>query len=456
MAYNTFNPIVYKGLVLYLDAENLKSYSGSGLNWYDLTSNGNSGVLTNGATFSLSGNSIQFDGVDDYVDCGTKSDFVFGTGPFAISIWFKMTDISSGYSILFSSGPGSNSYQGVLTANYTGNTLDYFANGFRISDTTPFLSNTWYNAVLVGNGDFDGFRNIKLYSNGYQVGITYTYDYDFSDGRFIIGGNNSSLSEVMMGNISVVKIYNRALTPSEVLQNYNATKWRFMNESEVLPSIVTDQLVLNLDAGDTSSYPGSGTTWYDLTVNNNDGALTNGVVYNSGSMSFDGIDDYINFSTTNLSSTGDITIDTFIRLNGTQESYANIIDYSHSGPPGLGGFVVQQNAPVGVNSFYFAWWTGSGFDFCYFQVPLTNTYFHLVITKSGGSAIVYIDGVSSFTGSGSSYLDGVGRTMRIGNNVAGYSRHIKGSIGEFRIYDKALTSTEVLQNFNAQKNRYGL
>ena len=227
MAYNTFNPIIYKGLVLYVDAENLKSYSGSGLNWYDLTSNGNNGVLTNGATFSLSGNSIQFDGVDDYVDCGTKSDFVFGTGPFAISIWFKMTDISSGYSILFSSGPGSNSYQGVLTANYGGNTLDYFANGFRISDTTPFLSNTWYNAVLVGNGDFDGFRNIKLYSNGYQVGITYTYDYDFSDGRFIIGGNNSSLSEVMMGSISVVKIYNRALTPAEILQNYNALKFRY-------------------------------------------------------------------------------------------------------------------------------------------------------------------------------------------------------------------------------------
>ena len=64
--------------------------------------------------------------------------------------------------------------------------------------------------------------------------------------------------------------------------------------------IVQDGLVLNLDAGNTASYPGSGTTWFDLTSNNNDGTLINNPTFdstNGGSIVFDGIDDYVSFST---------------------------------------------------------------------------------------------------------------------------------------------------------------
>ena len=64
------------------------------------------------------------------------------------------------------------------------------------------------------------------------------------------------------------------------------------------PEIVEDGLVLALDAGNTKSYPGSGTTWTDLSGNGNNGSLVNGVGYNSGnlgSLSFDGVNDYVNF-----------------------------------------------------------------------------------------------------------------------------------------------------------------
>jgi hypothetical protein len=63
------------------------------------------------------------------------------------------------------------------------------------------------------------------------------------------------------------------------------------------PSIVTDGLVLCLDAGNPKSYPGSGTTWTDLSGNGNNGTLVNGVGYsgdNLGSLSFDGVNDYYN------------------------------------------------------------------------------------------------------------------------------------------------------------------
>lgn len=224
--------------------------------------------------------------------------------------------------------------------------------------------------------------------------------------------------------------------------------------------IVTDGLVLYLDAGSPISYPTNGTTWKDISINKYDGTLTNGPVFtteNCGGIIFDGINDYVGFPVTSISTTGNITIETFIKLNGPQSAYADIFDYNHSSGV-IGGFVVQQNADsgVGTNNFYFAWWNGSSFDFCFFQVPLTNTYFHLVISKNGGNVIIYINTVPSFSGTGSSYLEGTGRTMRIAGNAGVYGRPMKGTISNFKIYNKGLTQSEVLQNYNALKGRFGL
>jgi|688.fasta_scaffold229023_3 hypothetical protein len=221
--------------------------------------------------------------------------------------------------------------------------------------------------------------------------------------------------------------------------------------------IVTNGLVFYLDAANNKSYPGSGTSWNDMGSTGAVGTLINGTTYtlaNGGSIVFDGVDDGVDFSATDLSSTGDITIDTFLKINGTQVAYADILDYNHAySTPSVGGFVVQQNYNSSSDSFYFAWWNGFGYDFCYFQAPINNTYFHLVITKIGVNVIVYINGVSSATGSGSSYLGAVGLTMTVGNLVSG-GRPLKGTIGYLRIYDKGLTTSEVLQNYNALKNRF--
>jgi hypothetical protein len=76
------------GLVLNLDAGNIKSYPGNGTIWYDKSGFQNNGTLTNGPTFS--GGSIVFDGVDDYVDTTFKASTLIGNGnPFTISAFFK-------------------------------------------------------------------------------------------------------------------------------------------------------------------------------------------------------------------------------------------------------------------------------------------------------------------------------------------------------------------------------
>ena len=79
--------VIDNGLVLSLDAGNVKSYPGSGTIWYDKSGNNNNGTLTNGPTFS--GGSIVFDGVDDYVDTTFKASISIGNGnPFTISAFF--------------------------------------------------------------------------------------------------------------------------------------------------------------------------------------------------------------------------------------------------------------------------------------------------------------------------------------------------------------------------------
>ena len=464
---NTFPSITTSDLILNLDAGDLTSYSGTGTTWYDLTANSYDGTLTNGTSFSSIGaDTMVFDGVNDFVELGDVLDM--GTYSYTINTWVKISATSSDQWFFSKSLSGTQNYRYAVGFDSSSQKLWAFMQGNGGSDVLPYGSTTiptyqWLMATYV----YDRSSNIKIYYNGVLETLTGSstisswngLDFQSNNparvGAYTAGDNTTPISTID-GKIAISQIYRRVLPASEILYNYNITKWRFLNDN--LPPIVTDQIVLNLNAGNPVSYPGSGTTWFDLTVNTNDGTLTNGVTYNSvdgGVMVFDGVNDYVGFPTTNLSASGNITIDTFLKLDGPQVAYADIFDYNTVFG---GGFIVQQNADAGVgsNNFYLGWWNGSSFDFSYFQVPLTNTYFHLVITKNGGSVITYINGVSSFTGSGSSYLDGTGRTFKIGDNDDIYSRPLKGTIGEFRIYSKALSPAEVLQNYNAQKSRYGL
>ena len=217
--------IVTDGLVLCLDAGNNKSYPSSGTTWNDLSGNGNTGTLVNGPTFnSANGGSIVFDGTNDYATL-SSSQIANGTGAFTWNFWIKLNDISN-FSIIFS-GAGSNTNYGVVYANPSSGGLGYYAFGNLISDNNTAFGSNWWFVTFTGNGGANGSRNLKLYRNGVQAGSTYTTDYDFTSSTPNIGANHSSYSELMRGNISNVTYYNRALSTSEVLQNFNATKGRF-------------------------------------------------------------------------------------------------------------------------------------------------------------------------------------------------------------------------------------
>jgi hypothetical protein len=228
--------IVTNGLVLALDAGDKNSYVSGSTTWFDLTGV-NNGTLTNGPTFnSGSGGSIVFDGVDDNAVLGNVLNL--GTGNMTINSWINLSAQNSIQTIY------SKAYYGVQNYRYSfwvfsNNRIGGFIQGNSGDDVVPYGSttintNTWYMATMVINRN----ANIQLYINGILetltglatisqwVGLDFQSNnparwasYTYSD--------NSTPNLLFNGKIGLGQIYNRALSTSEIQQNYNATKGRF-------------------------------------------------------------------------------------------------------------------------------------------------------------------------------------------------------------------------------------
>ena len=220
MASN-YNPsIVTSGLRVYLDAANVKSYPGSGTTWFDISGNGNNGTLTNGPTFSSSNQgSIVFDGTDDIVTTSLSA-----TLSFTWSVWFKTNVLASGYRNIISVPTGA--YMLMLLDISTNNMGFWSSDGMNGGSlgVDSLSTNTWYNAVLVREGD--GISGgYKAYLNSVFKGSANTSTWTIAN-TISLGGRTDT-NQYLKGNIALVQIYNTALTAAQVLQNYNALRGRF-------------------------------------------------------------------------------------------------------------------------------------------------------------------------------------------------------------------------------------
>ena len=469
-------PVVDSSLQLWLDAGQTTSYPGTGTTWTDLSGNNNTGTLTNGPTYSsANGGSLSFDGVDDYVDCGNAASLSF-TNNLTVSIWCSSNNAAG--------------YRSPLMKTST----DSWADGFgyyQVSGIFSFFINQWNGAqtVSVSRASFsitnfvatyDGV-NLKLYENGtlIQTGSSYTTNISNSSTNLEIGRGGGA-NYYWSGNIAQIQIYNRALTAAEIVQNYNALQSRYglasitatqmpvvqrqqssgtllvngiFDEFTGAP-VVDSNLKLWLDAGQPASYPGTGTTWTDLSGSGFNGTLINGPTFSSvdgGSIVFDGTDDYVDTGDINLISGTTATVEVWVNCGSSQNQYANILDYEHSGL----GFVIQQDSTT-LNTFYFAYWNGSSYDVTPTITLPTNTWCQLVFVKSGTSTIGYLNSVNTVSLTGSANFTGTGLNLALGRWLGGGGRTFNGKISNTKIYNRALTADEITTNFNALRNRYGI
>ena len=234
------------------------------------------------------------------------------------------------------------------------------------------------------------------------------------------------------------------------------------------PKIVTDGLVLYLDAANSRSYPGTGTAWFDLTGRGNNAVLTNGPVFSSGGSTsegaggkyflFDGGNDYasIDDSADCSFGTGDFAIDWWMALNSTsQTSYAGYIGtfVDHW----TNGNWIIMNSTSGDNVRIFSVdAAGAGGSWSAFPQLATTGWFHLCLTRVGDTGYLYINTAQEATAN----LAGIGvisddsNALTIGRGGGVYSGI---NISNIKIYKgKSLSASEVKQNYNAHKGRLEL
>ena len=224
------------------------------------------------------------------------------------------------------------------------------------------------------------------------------------------------------------------------------------------PKIVTDGLVLYLDAANSKSYISGSTTWNDISRGGNNGTLVNGPTFsssNGGSIVFDGVNDYCTLGTKNLIQ-NNFTISIWFKLNSSGNKEHFIFSNNYSTTPAL---LITANV-VGTARELTAYYV-SGNVTSYTISSTTDipaSINNITLVRNGSTNIPYLNGIEQtsriFTNSTvlSSGLYELGYAT-IRNKTTAY---LQGNIYQTSIYNRALTSQEVLQNYNATKSRFGL
>jgi hypothetical protein len=221
------------------------------------------------------------------------------------------------------------------------------------------------------------------------------------------------------------------------------------------PSIVTDGLVLCLDAANRRSYPGTGTTWTDLSGNGNNGTLTNGPTFNGangGGIVFDGTNDRVNFSSFITGIENYHTIETSIYRSGNGINWPR---FFINATVNTSVVVTQYNTTTGV--LYRLRSGSTNYDYALPEGTLVNNKWVLLSFSYDGSTMrAYVDGVEY--GSGSVKNVTVNTASSGIANIGGDSTVsvLDGKIGYTRIYNRPLTLQEIKQNYNATRGRYGI
>jgi hypothetical protein len=425
------------------------------------------GTLMNGASLSTGkiGQAFTFDGVNDYVALPDNS-FNF-TGDFSVSAWIYVSNLSGEKYII------SNSNGDIFNVN-TGWCFGVFDNKVSfwvypgtstytgwLTNTTLSL-NTWYHVsvtkkpsqspLLYINGVLS---SISLYSNTMSNSLNPVYSTTtYPNTKASIGvfryNNGSSAYAYWNGKIDSLNVYQKELTQAEVTELYNSGNGKQLTATP----IVTNGLVLNLDASRTSSYPGSGTTWTDISGSGNNGTMVNGPVFGTASggvITFDGVNDYVSVadSTSLRFGTGAYTINLWVKptsfsgskvliqkgsLLGGWQLYFDSVGYLH----------FTQQFVVDISTILFS----------------PNQWKNIVFTSNGGTdrnIYMYVNGVSTgtYTCTGNQNYN-LTSALTIGADGVGNNYFLNGNITNVLLYNRALSTTDILQNFDVTKSRFGL
>lgn len=447
-----------RGALLYLNAGESASYSGTGTTWTDLSTNDNDATLVGSPTFT---------------NAGPASYFSFNgtSGKYASTVASKYNKTYTGKTVIiaarmhpsaWTSGLaqyrcmfGSNGFRNFSVYMYhsaSNNFQFHYSTGAggpfigTISNNLSVTTNQWFvmSVTHTTSGVLSYYLNGQLVNT--NTGVSFL-QYGNNTGEFVAAADN-----YWYGDIGVVAVYGRALSPDEIRQNYNAI-------SASYNSIATSNLVAHYNPDSSASYPGSGTTLYDISGNNLNGTMSN-ISWTDPYFTFNGTNSQVTIADNSLLEPGS--------SNWTMEAWFNVtsnqtgVILGKFDPGGLSQDV-SYSIRIGPTGILFAQiGNGSG---AYINstsyTTSTNTWYQVVyVWKTGATKTLetYINGVS--VGSVNHSLNSILNTssnLYIGSYNGGeYAQWFNGEIGATRLYNKALSATEVVQNYNASRATYGL
>ncbi len=433
---------------------------GTGTQTGDASGNNNTGTLTNGPTWvdGKRGKAVNFDGVNDYNSVPQNGKFNISTTAFSVSLWVKddtaYAGVSTSYHRFISWYDGTNNVQlGLAGASNPASTRQYYFFSGTAGDARQYTSISggislgWHHVMATYNG-----TTYTIYVDGVASGggvgsqpsIT---PFTGNSTTLYIGqrGDNAGWTN---GSIDEVRIYNRALTSTEITNLYTlgAAKVNASQNSNLTNGLVG---LWSFNGADIS-----GTTAYDRSGSGNNGTLTNGPVITEGklgqALSFDGADDVVSVpAATSINNLSALTVSAWINAKS-------------SGEGGLTGRIVDKEAVSSGAGWMFFQTTGNVGGLRFFVVGSTslsrissnnvikyNKWEHVLVTWDGSMTAanvhIYVNGVEvSYT----TTTDGAGRSadttlpIRIGNE-ADTIRTFDGSIDEVRVYNRVLSAGEI-------------
>jgi hypothetical protein len=467
MSFQNNSQIVTNSLVFYIDAANINSLNGSGSTTItDLGPTGYTGTFNGSVSYSGSNfGAIYFGtGATNYVNFGSNLkalDLVDKT----FQAWINIPSYAN-MIILDKEWDNSPNNTGGWGFWMQGNGKLWFWNtpnkDLLDSGSTVVALNTWTNiaitytaASLAASFYINGVLNSTISNNGIVEQTSSAQTLSLGLGRVNPLGGSGNIAP-FNGLIATCSAYNRALSLSEIQQNYNVLKNRFTTTTTTSNvndgfggTVVTNNLMLYLDAANPSSYQAGSTIWYDLTGNFYNATLTStgsNLPYysniNNGALTFDGATNSV-IQPVFLTNTTNFTLDVWIYCTATTAGNQCIFYNGNTSANGYGLFI--------FNNVYGALYGGIA-SFNGNNVSL-NKWTHLALSYTS-TGTLYINGISINNNNGSIITPS--GNIALAKDPQSSGEFFNGYIANAKVYNRGLSASEILQNYNATKKRFNI
>ena len=431
-------------LLLHYDANNNvgTGYNAETQEWKNLASDSNSGILNGNPTWN--GDSLYFDGTDDYIDCGKIGLENNHSFTYECVISYNESQVKKTIMALIGLNGGGNGF-GIddHSENYLKFHLDTY-DAHRVNSTITLNDGDIHQIIATYNSEesklylyIDGeLNNSRVVSNN----LTYP------DLNFNIGRLSSGQSQYYKGNIYNVLVYNKYLNNEEVLNNYKVDKEKYEFEKKDNGS-----LLLYYDAKNNVGTGHNTETqeWKNLASDSNSGILNGNPTWNDDSLYFDGTDDYIDCGKIGLENNHSFTYECTISYSESQKA-KNLMGV-HNDSTGGSALGIDDNASNYLKLHLNRYDTQ--------RINSSKTLndgkkHNIIATYKGNRLILYIDGKldrNIVVPQGLTYPD---LNFNIGRWVGGQSQYYKGNIYSVKVYNKYLTKDEALEDYQYEKDRY--